>query len=59
MFISSLKKILAFKVTAIKQALETLAEKLSTGKEIALYIMKYHFCTRVRGTCIPKQGAIA
>jgi hypothetical protein len=28
---------------------------INRKKKIALYIMIYHFCKRVGGTCIPKQ----
>jgi hypothetical protein len=47
-----------YRVLLLSEPKVPLAEKLSTGKKIALYIMIYHFCKRVGGTCIPKQRAI-
>jgi hypothetical protein len=56
------KKILDFKLTypyftvlRPKQVLERPSgKKLYTGNKIALYIMIYHLCKRVAGTCIAK-----
>jgi hypothetical protein len=46
--------LLIFSVLRPKQGLEPPSGKHINLKKIPFYIMIYHFCKRVGGTCIPK-----